>query len=620
MAASNPVTPTSAANLRHRIGARLGAVPSTRWIAVAALALIAAQLVQRSVYISQSWFLVDDFRFLQDISLGHDDASWYLRIHQGHFMPLSFVLVKIVSLFGVFNWTAVTIQILLLQAAASFACWWMLRTVFGTSRAVLPLLAFYLFAPLTMPSIMWWAVAINQLPHQIALCGALGAHVLYLRSRQWRHLALTTLFLSLGFVTYAKSLLIPVVLVVITVAWFGRGNGVVRWWRAFREHLAAWVLYGAVSAAFVVAYLNAAPVSERSQWSKLFELSERTTLETFGTTIMGGPWNWRLLGDGPISYTAAPDLLIIVSWLVIISAIAWAWATRIRALRALWLPGIYLAFSILLVWTGRGYTLDLLGPSQVSQHLQYISDAAPVLTFAIGAMFLPIKGAPDACAPRASPLVTFQLPRLLLVGLAAIFLAGSVLSSSKYAEPWANNFVERSFTTEAMREIRTNRPVLADTAVPSRAFSALLTPHHLIKNYFSLLRDDLDVRDVGTDMSVLNLKGEAVPADVDAGPRTDHDAAKPCPIVVADKVRTITFAPVIDFQFWMAIDYSANFGGDVVLTVAGKQQSVPIEQGAHRLLVATDGSYDRIQIRPLVDQQICVKSVRIGQLVDPGTL
>ncbi|MFI5426137.1 hypothetical protein ACHMWU_04315 [Aeromicrobium sp. UC242_57] len=581
--------------------------------------MIVAQLVLRGVWVSQSWFLLDDFRFLQDIALGKDDWEWYTRIHQGHFMPLSFLLVKIASLFGAFNWTAVAIQIMVLQAAASLTFWWMLRTIFGRSWRVLPFLAFYLFSALTMPSIMWWAVAINQLPHQIALCGALGAHVLYLRSGSWRHVALTTLFLCLGYATYAKTLLVPVLLVVMTLAWFGRGHGVQRALASLRDHLGAWLAYGAVTVVFIAGYVAAAPSTSASSLSALPPLTERTVLETFGTALVGGPWQWRLFGRGPISYTNTSDLLIVLAWLLIVATVVWLWVTRVRTLRALWLPGIYIAASIALVWSGRAFALGLLGGRQVAQHLQYISDAAPVIAVATGAMFLAIPGATGSSEPRTTPLVTVRLPHLLVGGIALAVLIGGIFSSSGYASPWSNDFVERAFTTNAINQIRQVKPVLADGIVPEDAFNPILAPENRIANYFAPLGDELDIRDVGTDLQVLNIRGDIVAADVDAGPRTRADPTKPCPIRVADKVKTIRFVPVLNVPLWMAIDYSATFSGDVVLTVAGEQRSVPIEQGEHRLLVATNGAYDRLQIRPLVEQAICVKSVRIGVLKNPDS-
>ena len=597
------------------MGGGLSRISTGRKVTIAALTLIAIQVVVRGWFIGHSWFLVDDFLFLSDIARGHDDFAWYTRIHQGHFMPLSFALVKVVASIGAFNWTAAAIEIIVMQLIASVACWIMLRTLFGARPAVLLGLGFYLFSPLTMPSIMWWAVAINQLPHQIACFGAIAAHVMFCRSRRWAPALAATGFLLIGYASYTKTLLLPVVLVMLTLSYFSSGHAPRRTWDALRNYRRAWGMYAALTAAFVVVYVRSTPETVSGKRSTLFGLSQTSVLESFGTSAVGGPWRWSLFGRGPISYAAAPEIGIVVAWLLIVAFVVWAWARSDRTLRVLWIPAFYIGASILLVYAGRAYVLNLIGSPQVGRHMQYISDAAPVLAVTIVCMIVPIVGAVEPVERRAQGFITLRLPRAVITVALAALLVGSLVSSIRYAQPWSKDFAEKKFTTSAREAIRRDHPTLADVAVPNDVLSVLFGSNTLIKNYFAPMGNDVKVTRTGTDLTMLDAAGRVVPADVDADTRTSADPAGSCPIKVQGRERTIAFTPVVDYPFWMAIEYTSNLDATIPLEYGIYRKEVPIENGKHTLFLSTTGAYDSVTLRPLVGQEICVDNIKVGQLV-----
>jgi hypothetical protein len=581
--------------------------------------MIVAQLVLRTFFVSRSWFLVDDFVFLSDIARGIDDFSWYTRIHQGHFMPLSFGLVKIGSFFGPWSWAAAAVQILLMQALASFGCWLMLRTVFGNRPAILLGLGFYLFSPLTMPTIMWWAVAINQLPHQVACFGAIAAHVTFLRSRRWTPALAATAFLVLGYGTYTKTLLLPVVLVMVTLAYFTAGPLPRRIWTGLRDYWRAWVLYGPLTVAFVIVYLRAAPATSAPSRTSLTELAETSVLESVGATMVGGPWKWTPFGAGPIAYGAAPQLGVVIAWLLIVAFCVWAWARSDRVLRALWAPAFYIAASIVLVFVGRAFYLVLLGSGQVGRQIQYFSDAAPVLALALVGMVVPIVGAVEPLRRRTTGLIDLAVPQSTgpaLLGLVMVsLLASSAVTSVRYAQPWTSNYLERNFTVSAHATILRENPLLADVSVPPLVLSAWSGDQSLIRNFLAPMGDRVRTTRAGNDLEVLDVRGATVPADVDATDRSGADRSRSCPIRIAGRVRTIRLVPVLNAPFWMAIDYRSDATGVLPLTIGATRREVPIEAGRHTLFVRTSNAYATVQIRPLVGQELCVSAVRVGQIV-----
>ena len=594
---------------------KLDRLSTGRKVTYAAVLLIVLQLAFRGSIVGRSWFLVDDFLFLSDVASGLDSLSWYFQIHQGHFMPASFVLVKIVGSIGSFNWAAAAVEIVALQLLASIACYWMLRNLFGNRPTILVPFAFYLFSALTMPSILWWAVAINQLPNQIACFGAIAAHVSYSRSGKWRAALLASAFLILGFVTYTKTLFLPPILVLITVMYFASGPLGRRLRDSLLQFWKAWVAYTIVTASFLAAYLYFTPQSIGGRGSSLLELSGSTVLESFGTSMIGGPWKWSLFGRGPISYTNAPDLGVVAAWILIAALVFVVWATRERSLRALWVIGFYLAASILTVYYGRDYVLALLGGSSVGHHLQYLADSAPFVVVTIGLMTMSLIGAVESSEARSRPLFV-RLPSCYVfsaVGM-AIF-ASSIYSSVGIAKPWDSNFLERSFTQRAAREIVREKPLFADVGIPEGSLSALFAPYNEIRRYFSPLGAAVRTTRIGNDLKVLGEDGSIAPAVLDGPIRTEADSSKTCPIRVKNITTTIPFVPVFNYPFWMAIEYTSNADAHIPLDYGIFRKDVPIENGSHTLFIATTGAYDSVTLRPLVGQQICVKSIKVGTLI-----
>jgi hypothetical protein len=228
-----------------------------------ALAMILAQLLLRGWAASGSWFYSDDFIFLGATAHGDADTAWLFHPHNVHLMPLGLFLSTLVGHAGAFTWWLAASQIIVMQALASLACWWMLRRLFGDRPGVLIVLAFYLFSPLSFPTVVWWSAALNQLPHQIALFGAVAAHVGYLRTRHLSQAALAGLFLAIGLASYAKAALIPLVLVALAVMYFSSGRPLARLRTALTRYWHAWAIYAVLTVGYLIAYFVKVPSTDR---------------------------------------------------------------------------------------------------------------------------------------------------------------------------------------------------------------------------------------------------------------------------------------------------------------------------------------------------------------------
>lgn len=101
----------------------------------AALVLVLAQLAWRAWIVVPGWFYADDLLLLEDAA--RPLQSVLLEPNDSQLMPLGRVVAALVAAAGPYAWWAAATSVLVLSAAATAACWLMLRTVFGPRPFVL---------------------------------------------------------------------------------------------------------------------------------------------------------------------------------------------------------------------------------------------------------------------------------------------------------------------------------------------------------------------------------------------------------------------------------------------------------------------------------------------------
>jgi hypothetical protein len=158
-----------------------------RGVVIFGLILITAQLIWKSIFISNYFFWQDDFHFLE-LGLGHSFSWGYLTYDgAGHLFPGVYAIVWVVARIGLYDWVFASAITVISLAAAGLAALRLLRTLFGDRPAILVLLLAYLLCPLTMLDDRWWSAALESLPLQIAIFMALNAQVHYVRTNRFRH-------------------------------------------------------------------------------------------------------------------------------------------------------------------------------------------------------------------------------------------------------------------------------------------------------------------------------------------------------------------------------------------------------------------------------------------------
>ena len=646
-------TPDPVAELARRVAGTLRRrLSPVKRVALAALGLIAIQLLFRAWATYGSWFMWDDYIFLSDVALKEDNWSWLFHSHFNLFMPVSFLLVKIVGGQGNFDWGLIASQMLVLQALAGLACWWMLRKVFGDTPKILIPLGFYLSVPLTIPASVWWSVAINQLPHHIAIFGAITAHVAYARSGKIRFAFVSTAFLILGLGSYVKAPLIPLVLVGISLCYFSAGPFRQRA-RTMLTSWPAWLLYAFTTIGYAYIWRAQQTTYAPRQSCELPGVINNSVLDTIGTAVVGGPWRWKLwtggvdpfiaasncvpqayrgdqnflVGGAPQSLLAPPLVGLVLAWIAVGAICFYLWAHYRHALRSLWIVVPYVLISAVFVHAGRA---GVWGSQISALEIRYFSDVAAIVALAIGTMLLPVVGARVHREAREHPYLLVVAPRWAAPALFSLFLIGSVYSSATYVNPWhsradATTFPERVFVSNVMRQLD-SRPTgstnieIADVALPFRVALPTLYPDNLPSRKLAPLSPDLTAVEFGTDLMILDSAGKIREAFIPEFPRSKKGPVKNCGFLIQGNETTIPIVPVVNLPWWVTIDYLASADGIVTIRAGNTKKNLPVKSGLHTVYFQTTGFIEGVTLKASQGISVCAENVRVGQLRARGEI
>jgi hypothetical protein len=402
-------------------------------ISLAAVALIAVELWWKANLLSHFYFRQDDFRYFDDALASHFSLSYLLRIYVGHFMPGGFAVTWVLARLSLYDWTLVSIVNLILLAAASLAAFRLLRALFGNRLAILGLLAVYLFTPLTLPPLSFWSTTLNWLPLQLAIFMAAAAHLAYVRTARFWHAIVATAWLAFGMLFTDQGVVVPFILFAMTSAFFISGSWPSAAREALRKYVWAWVVYGALAAAYLAVFF----VQLRSSTQQPGRPGAFSGVTTFAWTLLrvsfipaalGGPWHWY--ASGPYGFALEVPVLTQLSWVV----------AGLIVLASLWYRRhAWRAWIILLGWLAVADMLPVilarvvaLSPVLLGMDFHYLADSVPVLVICGGLAFLPVVGTQED-AYRA-PLPP-RLPRMAAGGvLTCCFLAGSFWSGVTYRQ------------------------------------------------------------------------------------------------------------------------------------------------------------------------------------------
>lgn len=591
-----------------------GAAPATVWSQIrrpqltVALGLITLFTGFRAWSLYPSWFYGDDFILIETGSHGLS-AGYLFEPHSIHLMPVGRFIAYLAAENGGLNWTFVATSTLLLQLAVALACWWMLRTLFGERWGTVGLLALFLSSAIALPATMWWAAAINQLPHQLALCLAVGSWVNYCRSRSWWWLIASLAAVSFGLLSYVKSALILPLLALILVAYFTSGSPRERLREASRRHWQALVLFTSLGCGFILAFVRLVPDVSASQVDiKASSLVDTMIVESVGSGLLGGPWRWSDINP-PTSIADPPMWGAVLAWLSLFAVAAYLFLTRSRTLRAWAVFAAFTVGSFLLLFFSRasGYG-EIAG-----LELRYSTDLALVFPLCLGLASMRLIGAPEASTGRTSPLLTFAAGPRTTISCIAVVAALGLWSSGQYVLPWHSDNPARDYSDTLRAEVEPNDE-LADRPLSPFIFSADMRLSTLTAQL------DLDVTypEISTRLLFVDDAGNVLRPLIEPVTVAQDGPRDGCGWPVSGAVTTTIpmESEAGAWDWWARLGVLSSQETRLSVTINDDTLEANVPPGVSSVYVHVLGSVDSIRVRAASpDASVCVDDVEVGNLV-----
>jgi hypothetical protein len=587
------------------------------WVNLTAGVLILAQLWLKGVVLNHAFFRADDY-FLIDWSL-RNHLTWHFlgTAYGGHLMPGSLTLVWLLARLSIYDWTLVSIVSMALVAAASLALLRLLRTLFGPRPAILLPLAMYLFSPLLLPGLTFWSTSLQWLPTQLVIFMALNAHFTYVRGGRYWHAIVAVGWLVAGLAFDELNVLVPVLLLALTSAFFAAGS----WGRAvvdtLRRFWRAWILYAAVAVGYGVLYLYQLPTASSQftkpgQFSNVLAVMSTLTRVSLVPGALGGPWQWRSIGDYAFAAEYPPwtQLAWSVAALVVLVSL---WYRR-HALRA-WVIAVAWVFltavaPLLVGRIGQGLNPQILGTD-----LHYLADSLPVLVLCVGLAFWPAVGEQDVYRARPQP----RLRTVGTVALVVVYLAGALWSYQRY-EAVTSTAKESSYlaTARAAIALVPRGSVIVNSAVPTQVFpfdgqtSVILGPltaadasQHLSWRMAPsgviphLLAFDWDGR----------LRQAALAGRTVAPPSARHG----CWSATTAGTSISIGSPLFVWSWELGLTYSGQ-AATLAVTFGSRPYDVRLPAGQHVVYVAAHGGGGTVRAKVVSGgPKVCISGLTIGE-------
>ena len=581
------------------------------------VALVVAHVAFRAWALLPSWFYLDDYNLLYDTTTSSFGLGYALEPHNSNLMPGGRVLAWLVAGTGTLNWNVAAGLVLLLQALAAAAALWALLSLFGPRWGVLAPLLLYLTSAMTMPAMMWWTAAVNQVPLQAALFLALGSWVNHLRTRKLVWLLATLVAVALGLVFSVKALLFFPVLGFVALAWFATGGPVRRLIHVTRTYWPAIISAAALAVAYLTYYVAFvdAPFTETTP-GVVGRISETMLGTAFMTGVLGGPWAWDPLAP-PNAFADPPDVSVHVAWVVGTLTVIYGVLTRRRTMRAWALLASYLLCCLALLVSSRGPEYGAI----IGLEYRYLTDATAIGAVCIGLAFLELRGAADSSVPRDPSLLRAPLRPALVASLVALVAVGGVVSSVRYVSYWHALNESDPWIHALDRDLeRLGRVELVDTAVPEGVISATFAPDNAMSRITPLLHGTVDFPGTSSRLGVVSEDGTVRAALIGPGVQSLEGPARGCGWKVPASGRTIPLTGrAFEWDWWVRIGYLYSDESPVVVTADDDEVRATLLPGLNSLYLRVSGSFDKIRIDGVAPgSTLCVDTIEVGQVEAGG--
>ena len=582
-------------------------------VAVAAIALLALQLVVRAVLAFGGYFYWDDL-----ILVGRAgtqpllSAGNLLADHDGHVMPAAFLVSGLITRAAPLVWIWPAVSLLVLQLLASLALLRALWVVLGWRPVLLVPLCFALFTPLTVPSFAWWAAALNYLPMLAALAWVCADAVLLVRTGNPRYAVTATLVYLGGLLFFEKSAVIPFVAFAAAALLLhveGRRGVIAAAWRSGRM---LWVPTLALTAAWVLLYV--AVVNQR-RWSHdlamTWDLLWRSVTHGIIPGLVGGPWQWQRWAPAS-PWAVPPAAVMILGWVALFAGVTVSLLRKQRIV-AVWLAAAAYAVGCQVpIYLMRSSAFTAL---ELAQTLRYLPDLAFVLALlaAIG-LHAPNRAGVrwlDASLGRAVAVAT----------LMTAFVASSLVSTRTFLTSWQDNptksYLRTAIAGLAAARDESSAPLL-DQEVDPLILQRVVGPENRASHMFALITDRPEFGPSTDLLRMFDSGGRVVDAEVTWVRGITPGPTAQCGYLVQPDApaRLPLDGPLLPAEWTAEVNYLANTQGTLVMSLpVGSEARVPVRPGLNRVFVRLSGAGDAITVRAdTAALSVCLASGPVGYL------
>jgi hypothetical protein len=590
-------------------------------VALAAAALIAVQLVIRTVLAFRGYFYWDDLILVGRAGThGLLSPSYLFDDHDGHVMPAAFLVAGTITRLAPLNWTGPAISLVVLQLLASLALLRALQVILGWRPVLLIPLTFALFTPLGVPGFAWWAAALNSLPMLAALAWVCADAILLVRTGNQRYAVTGVLVYLGGLLFFEKAAVIPfVAFAIAALLCHVQGDGVklAAFSVVWRAGVRLWTMSLALTAVWIAVYLV---VVNQQRWSSdllmTWDLLRRSVTHGIVPGLAGGPWRWGRWA--PASPWATPPMTArVLGWLVLATAIGVS-LIRKRRIVPVWLTAagyvVACQVPIYLMRSSRFTALEL------AQTLRYFPDLVVVLALLAAVGF---------CAPnrpsdgRLQRWLDASTPRAVLTtAVGSLFVASSWYSTATFLTSWRDNPAQPYLQNARRGLAAAHAPpnaALLDQEVDPLVLGRVAWPENLASHLFALLPDRPEFASATTQLRVLDSSGRLTDAQV-TWVRTIVPGPVPrCGYFVQPDhpVRLGLDGPLLPTDWTAEINYLANNDGSMTLSLSeGPDTKVPVHPGLNRVYIRLPGAGNAITVRAnTAALAVCVAAGPVGYAV-----
>ncbi|MCX6395364.1 MAG: hypothetical protein NTV23_02635 [Propionibacteriales bacterium] len=569
----------------------------------AALVVLGAQFLWRTILLGQGYFSQDDFLTMASTTERHG-LSALTGDYAGGFSPGGSAIVRASVDLAPLNWTLAAGEVLLLQAAATAMLWIVLTQVLGERWLRLPLLVMFAFSPLTLWSTQWWVLGLELWGATFFLLVALWAALGAVRTGDRRRWVVVVAAVAAALLFDERAVLAPVVVLGVLAITASAPTVRARVATVLADQVLVWVALVLVLAGYAVLRWQVAPLPLEFG----SELGDVVTgyLRHSIAEVLGGPWTGNLPATAyliPFSWTVA------LSGALLLALVGFSTQYGGPSARLSWaLLVVFVAGSVgVLAVSGRADLVASLGLIH-----RFGAEVAVVAVLCLAGALRDITF-PDL-THRGYLLTTAALERTVAVASSVALVASAAVTTGFLASNLYHS-EERDYVDALRSGLRADPAVvLLDTGVPDEVISTWYGARATVSHVIGVAPENPVFDLPSHTLRIVREDGSLAPVVLDGPVETAPSQDKACGYPVRAAGVLVPMQAEVPAGRWvLRIGYYTSADGFATLLVAGSEQRFAVRSGLHAIDVVVNGGF--VNFRMTLDDPVatlCLTNASAG--------